>query len=289
MAEQPQTSLARTAALIRMFKSGTTQFDHIAIAQANFANVFLPFISLEKAELAQADFRHAVLPGAKLHQANLARTNFEHANLLGVDLSQANLNQAKLDHALVAAANLNRINLRGASLIGSSLAKADLSLADLRNANLTGVNLQGADLSQANLFGARIAPKTLNQAMLNRTILPSGHCYTGSWPEKGLAPSTVGATVLPAPRDGTIAPGPSPSLIAKATQRHSRRPLIPRGPAVAIAPKDSDDRLRFIGFRVAENSADLILEILDGVPLPDQGGFICINHLLPEPLGQIDA
>lgn len=289
MADQPQTSLARTAALLRAFKAGTTQFDQLAIAQASFANTFLPFISIEKAQLAQADFRHAVLPGAKLNQADLARANFEHANLLGADLSQANLNQAKLDHALVATANLKRVNLRGASLIGASLAKADLSFADLRNANLTGVNLQGANLSQANLFGSRVTPKTLNQAILDRTILPSGHCHTGAWTENSPDPGVVEATAAPLAPWSAIANGSDPDTIdpvppVQTSQRHSR--LLPSGETAASPAGNSGDRPRLIGFRVAENSADLILEILDGAPLPESGGFICINHLLPKALGQ---
>lgn len=78
--------------------------------------------------------------------------------------------------------------------------------------------------------------------------------------------------------------GPPPTK----TTRLQPKFLLPARQAAASIPKGSCDRPRVVGFRVAENSADLILEIFDGVSLPEESDFICINHLLPQPLDQAD-
>jgi hypothetical protein len=195
------------------------------------------------------------------------------------------LNQAKLDHTLLASANLKKAILRGASLIGARLTNVDMSFADLRNANLIGANLQNTNLSNANLFGARITPNTLESAIFNNTIMPSGYCYTGPWKDYYTNPQASLATYPASSAWTNQTPEQStPQLKGKDHPGATAKPMLPPNPAlqpglVSKPQPNPGHRSKIIGFRVSENSADLILEILETLTQQDQETFISINHL----------
>jgi len=106
-------------------------------------------IALSDADCRYIDLRSVSLPRADLHAINLEQSTLQGATLFEVDLRKANLKNTDLSYA---------------NLEGANLRQADLTEALLGNANLS-----GADLTEAN-----VTLRQLEQAHLEKTILPDG-------------------------------------------------------------------------------------------------------------------
>jgi uncharacterized protein YjbI with pentapeptide repeats len=86
---------------------------------------------------------------------------------------QANLTKLKNTKACVAC-DLTGIELVSFDLKNADLRSANLTGAKLRRSDLTGADLTGANLYNADLTGTKVAEKTLKDAVLCKTGMPSG-------------------------------------------------------------------------------------------------------------------
>jgi hypothetical protein len=107
--------------------------------------------------------------GATFERAKLAR-----ADLSGAVSEGASFVLASLQGAALTGARLDMADFSGAGLQGADLAAAHLAGAVLREADLEGAELRQAQLYGADLRGARLQGADLAEALVWRTVPPSG-------------------------------------------------------------------------------------------------------------------
>lgn len=158
--------------LLALYNQGQRNFKGFTLNQANLAQVKLPLIVMEDANLEAINFEQANLMGANLNRSNLKNANFKSANLMGADLVKVDLENSNLSKALISGVNLSASNLCNCDLGGASFVGSDLTAADLRGANLKGTNLRGANLRGTNLTETNIDYAIVDYDDLKNAIIP---------------------------------------------------------------------------------------------------------------------
>ncbi len=141
-------------------KENPVNIAHSQFRHVKAADLYLPFVKGEEADLREAyfvgaDFEGAYLRGAYLVRANLQIANLERANLERANLWRANLERANLEGANLFGADLGEANLRGADLREAYLMKTDLERANLKNVR----GLEEALIAEAQFLKTRVTEK----------------------------------------------------------------------------------------------------------------------------------
>jgi uncharacterized protein YjbI with pentapeptide repeats len=148
---------------------------------ANFEDVALPKVVLDRAQLQyvilkSADLRKAILvqatlTGADMTEATLTDAKMEGATLTdakmeGATLTRANMQKATLTRANMSRATLTEAKMEGATLTDVKMFKANLTRANMSRAVLTNAKMEGATLTRANMEGATLTRANMQKATL---------------------------------------------------------------------------------------------------------------------------
>jgi uncharacterized protein YjbI with pentapeptide repeats len=173
--------------------------------RANFTDVDLEGLNLEKCYLKLAIFKNSCFKNANLTEANLSSTELQNvdfsdaclkkAQFLDANLNEISFKNAKLQNTVFRGIIIKKVDFEGADLRDADFENATLiecsfKSVDLGGANFEDAKLGGANLNESNLEGANFKSANLSYAKIKNANLKDADLEDAT----GLGSAQLGGT-----------------------------------------------------------------------------------------------
>jgi len=146
-----------SSSYINIFENG--DFEYADLEGADLDNAFLPYISLNNANLKRIGLHYTYLPDVYFKNSDMRRAMMEKVTIGRSEFSNVQMDSVILRYSTISGADFTDSSLRGADMLYSRIywtnfINCDLTHANFKRANLKKSDLRGATLHSTNFTNA---------------------------------------------------------------------------------------------------------------------------------------